>query len=65
MMLYTTAVGPWTNFLQEDKVEVHMPYLSNFGLLKFQDLETYVFMPHGLKVQDSPNCLEVLKYGTY
>jgi hypothetical protein len=40
-----------------------MPYLSKSRLLKVQDSKTYVFMPHDLKVEDSPNCLKVLKYG--
>ena len=40
-----------------------MPYLSKSGLLKVQNSETYVFTAHDLKVQDSPDCPEVLKYG--
>jgi hypothetical protein len=40
-----------------------MPYLSESGLLKFQGSETYVFAPYNLKVQNSFNNLEVLKYG--
>jgi hypothetical protein len=40
-----------------------MPYLSKSELLKVQDSKTYVFTPHDLKVQDSPNYPEELKYG--
>jgi hypothetical protein len=40
-----------------------MPYLSKSGLLTVQDSKAYIFTPHVLKVQDSPNCPEVLKYG--
>jgi hypothetical protein len=42
-----------------------MPYLSKSGLLKIQGSKTYVFTSHDWKVQDSPNCPEVLKYGIY
>jgi hypothetical protein len=31
--------------------------------VNLENSRTYVFTPHDLKVQDSPNCPEVLKYG--
>lgn len=40
-----------------------MPYLSEFRLLNFQGSETYIFAPYNLKVQNSFNNREVLKYG--